>query len=142
MPPKKSNTLPEAELRIMKHLWQRPEATVADLVACVSETFRLAYTSVLTTVRTPKRKGYVRHRQDQRAFVYAACVADGDASKTEIRNVLSRFFGNSRERLLLSLLGEEEHRQSYPDSVRALDHCCNLETRDPGLLFAEVARLS
>lgn len=92
----------------MKHLWQRPEATVADLVACVSETFRLAYTSVLTTVRTPKRKGYVRHRQDQRDFVYAACVAQEDASKTATRNVLSRSFGNLRERLLLSLLGEEE----------------------------------
>jgi predicted transcriptional regulator len=108
MPPKKSPTLTEAELRLMKLLWQRGESAVGDLVAAMPEGDALAYNSVLTTIRILEQKGYVRHRQEGRAYIYCACVAQEDASKVEVRHVLQRFFGNSREKLLLSLLGDEE----------------------------------
>jgi len=108
MPPKKSITLTEAELRLMKILWLRGESAVTDLVAAMPDGETLAYNSVLTTVRILEQKGYVDHRQEGRAFVYRPCVAEHEASRTEVRHVLSRFFGNSRERLLLSLLGDEE----------------------------------
>jgi predicted transcriptional regulator len=68
----------------------------------------LAYNSVLTTVRILEQKGYVRHRQEGRAFLYSPCVAEHEAGRSEIRHMMQRFFGNSRERLLLSLLGDEE----------------------------------
>jgi predicted transcriptional regulator len=68
----------------------------------------LAYNSVLTTIRILEQKGYVEHRQDGRAFLYTPCVAEHEASQTEVRHILQRFFGNSRERLLLSLLGDDE----------------------------------
>ncbi|AXC12830.1 Transcriptional repressor, BlaI/MecI family [Acidisarcina polymorpha] len=108
MPPKKSTTLTEAELRLMKMLWERGESAVGDLVAAMPDHDSLAYNSVLTTIRILERKGYVRHRQEGRAYIYSACVAEDDASKVEVRHVLSRFFGNSREKLLLSLIGDEE----------------------------------
>jgi predicted transcriptional regulator len=108
MPPKKSITLTEAELRLMKILWQRGESAVGDLVLAMPEGETLAYNSVLTTVRILEQKGYVDHRQEGRAFVYRPCVAEHEASRSEVKHVLSRFFGNSRERLLLSLLGDEE----------------------------------
>jgi predicted transcriptional regulator len=117
MPPKKSITLTEAELRLMKILWQRGESVVSDLVAAMPEGETLAYNSVLTTVRILEQKGYVDHRQDGRAFVYRACVAEHEASRSEVRHVLNRFFGNSRERLLLSLLGDEE---ISPDELQRL----------------------
>lgn len=108
MPPKRSNTLTEAELRLMKILWERGESAVSDLVTGLADTVPLAYTSVLTTIRILEKKGYVRHRQDGRAFLYSPCVAEDDAGRSEVRQLLQRFFGNSRERLLLSLLGDEE----------------------------------
>ena len=108
MPPRKSNTLTEAELRLMKMLWERGESAVSDLVAAMPEGETLAYTSILTTVRILEQKGYVRHRQEGRAFLYSPCVQEMEASRSEIRNMMQRFFGNSRERLLLSLLGDEE----------------------------------
>jgi len=108
MPPKKSITLTEAELRLMKILWRRGESAVNDLVTAIPDSEPLAYNSVLTTIRILEQKGYVEHRQQGRAFVYQACVAEQDAGRSEVRHVLSRFFGNSRERLLLSLLGDEE----------------------------------
>ncbi|MFP5210224.1 MAG: BlaI/MecI/CopY family transcriptional regulator [Acidobacteriota bacterium] len=108
MPPKRSNTLTEAELRLMKILWRRGESAVSDLVADLPEGEALAYNSVLTTIRILEQKGYVEHRQEGRAFVYRPCVAENEASRSEVRHVLSRFFGNSRERLLLSLLDDGE----------------------------------
>jgi predicted transcriptional regulator len=108
MPPRKSNTLTEAELRLMKILWRRGESAVTDLVAALPDGEPLAYNSVLTTIRILEQKGYVEHRQEGRAFVYRPSVAEDEASRTEVRNVLGRFFGNSREQLVLSLLGDEE----------------------------------
>ncbi len=108
MPPKPSNTLTPAELRLMKILWTRGESAVADIAAAAADESPLAYTSVLTTVRILEQKGYVTHRQLGRAFLYSPCVAEDEASRSEIRHVLERFFGNSRERLVLSLLGDDE----------------------------------
>jgi len=108
MPPKRSITLTQAELRLMKVLWARGESSVADLVTACADEAPLAYTSVLTTVRILEQKGYVTHRQEGRAFLYDASVAEDEASRSEVRHMLQRFFGNSRERLLLSLLGDED----------------------------------
>ncbi len=108
MPPKKSNTLTEAELRLMKILWRRGESAVNDLVASIPDGETLAYNSVLTTIRILEQKGYVEHRQEGRAFVYRPCVAEEEASRSEVRHLMSRFFGNSREQLVLSLLGDDQ----------------------------------
>ena len=108
MPPKRSNTLTEAELRIMRILWSQGESLVSDLVSAMPADTPLAYNSVLTTVRILEQKGYVEHRQEGRAFIYIPCIAEHDASRSEIHHVMHRFFGNSREQLMLSLLGEGE----------------------------------
>jgi predicted transcriptional regulator len=108
MPPKRSITLTEAELRLMKILWRRGESAVGDLVAAMPAGATLAYNSVLTTIRILEQKGYVTHRQEARAFLYSPSVAEHEASQTEVRHIMPRFFGNSRERLLLSLLGDDE----------------------------------
>lgn len=102
----RSNTLTEAELRLMRLLWRCGECSVQDMVSAMPEAERLAYTSVLTTIRILETKGYVEHRQDGRAFLYTATVAEGDAQQHEVRHVMHRFFGNSRERLMLALLGD------------------------------------
>ncbi|MGC2404436.1 MAG: BlaI/MecI/CopY family transcriptional regulator [Acidobacteriaceae bacterium] len=108
MPPKKSPTLTEAELRLMKILWERGESTVNDIAVALPKKNALAYNSVLTTIRILEQKGYVQHRKEGRAFLYMPLVAEEEASSSEVRLVLSRFFGNSREKLMLSLLGGTE----------------------------------
>ncbi len=92
----------------MKILWERGESAVSDMVTATAAETELAYNSVLTTIRILEKKGYVCHRQEGRAFLYSSCVAESEASRSEVRHLLQRFFGNSRERLLLSLLGDIE----------------------------------
>ena len=122
MPPKRSNTLNEAELRLMKILWRRGDSAVNDLVDAMPDDEPLAYNSVLTTIRILEQKGYVEHHQEGRAFVYRPCVAEHEASRSAVRNVMSRFFVNSREKLLLSLLGDEqitpEELERLKDAIR------------------------
>jgi predicted transcriptional regulator len=108
MPPKKSLTLTEAELRLMKVLWERGESTVNDIAMALPKKTALAYNSVLTTVRILEQKGYVQHRKEGRAFLYIPLVAEEEAGISEVRQVLRRFFGDSREKLMLSLLGDSE----------------------------------
>ncbi len=127
MPPKRSNTLTEAELRLMKLLWERGESGVADLVNAMPNDAPLAYTSVLTTVRILEKKGYVTHRQEGRAFVYTACVAEEEASRSEVRHMLHRFFGNSRERLLLALLDEQD---TTPEELKRLKEAISATPND------------
>ena len=127
MPPKRSNTLTPAELRLMRVLWSRGESTVADMVAATSDEGALAYTSVLTTIRILEQKGYVRHRQEGRAFLYLPCVAEQEAGRSEVRHMMQRFFGNSRERLLLSLLGDDE---VTPEELRRLKEAIALAADD------------
>lgn len=115
MPPKPSNTLTPAELRLMRVFWERGECSVAELVEAIEE--NLAYTSVLTTVRILETKGYVEHRLQGRAFLYTAAVPEHEASRSELRHLMRRFFGDSRERLLLSLLGDAE---TDPEELRRL----------------------
>ncbi len=107
----------------MKILWRRGESAVTDLVAAMPDGETLAYNSVLTTIRILEQKGYVEHRQEGRAFVYRPSIAEQEASRSEVRHVLNRFFGNSRERLLLSLLGDEdlslEELQRLKEAVRS-----------------------
>jgi predicted transcriptional regulator len=117
MPPKRSITLTQAELRLMKVLWMRGESSVAEMVAACADAAPLAYTSVLTTIRILEQKGYVAHRQEGRAFYYSATMAEQEASRSEVKHVLQRFFGNSRERLVLSLLGDDE---ISPEELRRL----------------------
>ena len=118
MPPKKSNTLTEAELRLMKILWRRGESAVNDLLAAMPDSEPLAYNSVLTTIRILEQKGYVEHRQEGRAFIYWPLIAEQEASRSEVKHVLSRFFGNSREQLLLTLLGDGEISREELDRLK------------------------
>lgn len=108
MPPKPSATLTEAELRLMKILWERGESSVSDLAAALPAKQALAYTSILTTIKILEGKGYVTHRKIGRAFLYTPIIEQEEASSSAVRHILKRFFNGSREQLLVSVLGDEE----------------------------------
>jgi BlaI family transcriptional regulator, penicillinase repressor len=104
----KSPTLTEAELRIMNVLWERGTATVHEMLGAFPAKPALAYNSVLTIVRVLEKKGYVKHvkEADTRAHVYLPQVDRRDATRFEVRHLVSRFFGNSHEQLALNVLEE------------------------------------
>lgn len=106
MPPKQSPTLTEAELRIMDVLWRKGSGTVQQVVDWLSSA--LAYNSVLTTIRILERKGYLKHEKDGRAHIFAPVIGREEASRSEIRHLIGRFFRNSHEALVLNILQDDE----------------------------------
>ncbi len=107
MPPRQSGTLTEAELRIMNVLWAKGSGTVQQVLDSITERPVLAYNSVLTTIRVLERKGYLKHLKDGRAHVYTPLVGREDATRSEIGHLVSRFFKNSHEQLVLNLLEDQ-----------------------------------
>jgi len=104
VPPRKSPTLTEAELRIMEVLWEKGACTVQQALDWLPGAPALAYNSVLTTIRILEKKGYVEHVKDGRAHIYQALLGRRQASQSEIRHLINRFFGDSHEELVLNIL--------------------------------------
>jgi predicted transcriptional regulator len=104
LPPTKSVTLTEAELRLMDILWRQGPSTVQQVLEALPGKSPLAYNSVLTTIRILEKKGYVRHIKDGRAYIYRALVEREEVSRSEIRHLAHRFFQNSHEMLVLNIL--------------------------------------
>lgn len=88
----------------MEVLWERGPATVHQVMESLPQSTALAYNSVLTTIRILEKKGYVRHLKDGRAHVYEPLVGRKEATRSEVRNLLNRFFKDSHELLVLNLL--------------------------------------
>ena len=116
----KSLTLTEAELRIMNVLWEKGSATVHEVLAALPAPPAVAYNSVLTIIRILENKGYVSHRKDNRAHVYMPKVDRKDATRFEIGHLVSRFFGNSHELLVLNILEDQSIDPEELARLRAL----------------------
>jgi BlaI family transcriptional regulator, penicillinase repressor len=135
VPRKTSETLTEAELRIMQVLWQRESGSVQQILDGLPAQPALAYNTVLTTIRILERKGYVGHDKDGRAHIYRPTVRRDEASRSEIRHLVGRFFRNSHEDLVLNIL---EDRGIAPAELERLRKM--LETSDGGASSAKPAK--
>lgn len=117
---KKSQDLTEAELRLMDVIWRKGSATVSEVAEALPKQLGLAYNTVLTTMRILEDKGYVRHTKSKegRAFLYHAVVGQKEASRNAVRRLLTRFFRNSPEELVLNLLEDEDLSEQELSRIR------------------------
>jgi predicted transcriptional regulator len=108
--------LTDGELKLMRVLWDRGQATVADVVDAL-ESPKPAYNTVLTLLRIMEKKGYVSHLKDGRAFIFVPAVGRADASRNALQTLVNRFFEGSTRLLMLNLLEDE---QLAPDVAKQL----------------------
>jgi predicted transcriptional regulator len=88
----------------MEALWARGRGTVAEIAAALKR--GLAYTTVLTMLRSLERKGYVRHDVVDRAFVYVPLADRKSARQGVVESVMHAFFGGSPRELMLHLVDD------------------------------------
>src|SRR5579863_7154409 len=103
----------------MDVLWKRGRATVADVVADIPPP-PLAYSTVLTTLRTLEQKGYITHIEDGRAYVYEPVVARDQAAKSAMSHLVDRFFGKSPGALAVALLDGTELNDEEAAAIKRL----------------------
>jgi predicted transcriptional regulator len=92
----------ERELDVMALLWERGPSTVSEVRERLADT--LAYTTVLTVLRTLEAKGFVAHQIEGKAHRYAALVARDDAGRSALGRIVDKIFGGSRELVLTQLV--------------------------------------
>src|SRR6266496_457659 len=93
----KAHRLGDLQLRIMKVLWERNEATVAEVLDALDDDHaRLAYTTIATMLHKMERRGLVSHRAKGRSFLYAAKVAAEEVSRSMANHLVDRLL-SSRE---------------------------------------------
>ena len=114
---RKSVALTDGELRLMRVLWDRGRATVGEVVDDLAGPRKPAYNTVLTLLRILEQKGFVTHDKAGRAFVYVPVITRGQARRSAVRHLLSRFFDDSPTALVLNLI---EQDQINEDELRRL----------------------
>jgi len=108
MPPPAIHRLGDLQLQIMKVLWARGEATVAEVHADLGREARFAYTTIATMLRKMEPRGLVTHRADGRTFIYAAAVAEEQVGRGMAEHVLDRLFEGRLANMVSHLLTTRE----------------------------------
>ncbi len=108
----------DRELDIMAVLWELGSATVREVQEGLEPD--LAYTTVLTILRTLEAKGHVRRELEGRAHRYFPLVGRDEARATALRHVVSKIFSGSPEALLTQLVAEEAISEAELRRLREL----------------------
>src|ERR1041384_3667345 len=104
---RRSPTLTEQELEIMKIVWERESASVRDVYEAILERRKVAYTTVMTMMKILEHKKYLKKTLADRAYVYRPAQPKGEVIGDMVRDFVNRVFNGSAEPLLLHLV--EEH---------------------------------
>jgi BlaI family penicillinase repressor len=113
-----SVTLTPQELELMKIVWQKGEATVRDVYETLLERRKIAYTTVMTMMRVLEKKGHVKTRRENRAFVYRATRPERQVVRSMVREFVDRVFNGSAQPLLVHLV---EDRRLSPQELEELE---------------------
>lgn len=106
------------ELDVMTVLWDLESGTVAEVRAKLKA--KLAYTTVLTVLRTLEQKGYVRHEEDGRAHRYLPAVKRESAGTSALKRLLDTVFKGSPELLMTQLVSEHDLSEAELRRLRKL----------------------
>ncbi|MEL6611079.1 MAG: BlaI/MecI/CopY family transcriptional regulator [Bacteroidota bacterium] len=112
-----TDQLSPLQLAVIEVLWDRREATVADVHAALDRD--LALTTVGTILARLAKQGIVAHRKDGRALVYRAAVTRRAVRRSMTGSLLDSLFGGSPAALVSHLLREDELSAADLDQLRA-----------------------
>src|ERR1700748_1508819 len=96
------------ELEIMKVVWGLESATVRQVYETLLERRRIAYTTVMTMMNILEQKGYLKKRQEDRAYIYRPSQPQKQVIRSMVREFVNRVFNGSAEPLLVHLV-EDQH---------------------------------
>ena len=111
--------LTRRERHIMDILFRLGRATADEVMLELSG--KRSYSTVRTQLRVLEHKGYVRHEERGRQFVYTPTVPLRSARKSALRHVMDTFFDGSVEKVVAALLGGEAARVSDTDLDRIVE---------------------
>ena len=110
--------LADREAELMEVLWDNGPSTVAEVKERVPD--ELAYTTVLTILRTLETKGYVTHDSEGKAHRYSALIERDAARRSALTAMAEKFFKGSTAVLLTHLVADEKLKPADVKRLRTL----------------------
>ena len=102
------SSLSELQLELMRVIWQRKRATVAEVTEALSARRELAHTTVATLLTRLEKRGLLAADRDGRQLVYRPLVAEQAVRRSMVSSLVDSLFGGRPQELLAHLLREEE----------------------------------
>jgi predicted transcriptional regulator len=109
----------DAELAILRVLWQRGASTVREVHDALSATNDTGYTTILKLMQIMTDKGLVVRDESQRAHVYAASETEQRTQRQLIGDLVDRAFGGSPAKLVMQALSG---RRASAEELNAIRH--------------------
>src|ERR1700680_3214137 len=117
---RRSSTLTEQELEIMKIVWERDKTTVRDVYETLLERRKVAYTTVMTMMKILETKKYLKKTLADRAYVYRPAQPKGQVIGDMVREFVNRVFNGSAEPLLVHLVEEHDWSSQELEEIARL----------------------
>jgi len=112
----------DAELGILRVLWDRGASTVRDVHKTLGGDRSAGYTSVLKIMQIMTAKGMVRRNEESRAHVYQACQPAEKTKQQLVSDLLHRAFADSASQLMMhALAGKKTSEREIEEIRRMLD---------------------
>lgn len=98
----------DAELAILRVLWERGPSTVRQVHEILSEVRPTVYTTILKLMQIMADKGLVYRDESQRAHVYQPAFTEAETQKRLLGDLIERAFGGSTTNLIMQALSAKE----------------------------------
>ena len=112
--------LTDLQIAIMRVLWDRGRATVAEICDTLRPERGLALTTVATLLSRLEKRGIVAHETRARQFVYRALVTEADVRRTMVSDLTDRLFQGDPAELMSHLLSSREMSPGDLQRIRAM----------------------
>lgn len=116
----KEHSLGDLQHAIMRVLWDRGEAPVAEVHQALLPERGLALTTIATMLSKMEKKGVVERRIEGRGFVYQPAVSESDVHRTMVSDLTEQLFDGDAVALVNHLLTEQEIDRGELDEIRRL----------------------
>jgi BlaI family transcriptional regulator, penicillinase repressor len=110
----------DAELAILRVLWERGASTVRQVHEALADTRETGYTTTLKLMQIMADKGLVKRNETARTHVYEAMAAKEQTQKQLVRDLVDRAFGGSAAQLVLRALSAEDASEAELREIRKL----------------------
>jgi predicted transcriptional regulator len=110
----------DAELAILRVLWERGPSTVREVHDALSSTQETGYTTVLKLLQIMTDKGLVVRDESQRAHVYASSESEQRTQRKLIGDLMERAFGGSPTKLVMQALSATRATTAELTAIRTL----------------------
>ena len=110
--------LSELQIAVMRALWQRDEASVADIAAVLADERGLKYTTVATLLTRLENRGVVALRRDGRQLFYRALASEPHVRRSMVADLIGSLFGGDARALVAHLVDESEIAPGDLERVR------------------------